>query len=495
MNAQPALIVLNASADYCTEALLRASHEVIKSLSPRSRLILIPREDQLQTIPGVPLFPRNYWELPGSIHNLRKGGWPVSGGEQRIWRWYLAAQAARVDPGLDLLVADAGYPQVLAAMLKSNLATSSVSDFSAGRVVYFEQRQLVEIFCTYLEILLSTEALSKIAEDLALPEAEAYRLRELVLPFHDMHLLNGFFQGRWYPLVNLACPEEESCSPRRSVKTSDHPIVLVQRGECEYLQTLLAVARRWNPETEIMVISDVDYSGAAARVRHIPISEYSKAEEALNSCYQHFSYYDFEFERFCMARWFILRDFMQREGLQICFHADSDLAIVCELRDVAPRFTQFDLTLAGTHCGHSSFINSREALAAFCDLVSNSFRSEKQNYLSRQRANHLEKNLGWRPTVEPVNDMFFWEQLRASDRVSIGEMCVIENNSSFDYALGSRELGYQMSGEFKAIHWREDIPYCLHEPSGLDIRLNTLHFRGSAKSQISPYFRSDSKTL
>jgi hypothetical protein len=268
-------------------------------------------------------------------------------------------------------------------------------------------------------------------------------------------------------------------------------IVFIHQGNDDYLSVALCCARRSNPEADIFLLGD-ESNNVFDFVRHYDIKDYSDGANQLAKVYKHFSSNSYQFELFCIQRWFVLRDFMHRQDLPDCFYADSDVLIFADLKAERQKFSQFDFTLTEQMSGHSSFWNSREALDSFCSFV--------ENIYSRKDQLHYDKMLAiWEDIRRGGNsggicDMTFLDFYRAAHPEKVGNTAAIIDGSTYDTNISlshNGDVAFVMQGGVKKIFWKEgsDKPWGLLQGSKNQfVAFNTLHFQGRAKLHMERVF-------
>jgi hypothetical protein len=268
-------------------------------------------------------------------------------------------------------------------------------------------------------------------------------------------------------------------------------IVFIHQGNEDYLSVALQCARRSNPEADIFLIGD-ESNDVFDFVRHFNIKDYFDGANQLAKVYKHFSSNSYQFELFCIQRWFILRDFMHRQNLSDCFYADSDVLIFADLKVEWQKFSRFDFTLSEGMCGHNSFWNSREALDNFCSFV--------ENIYSRKDQLHYDKMINiWEEIRRGGNaggicDMTFLGFYRLAHPEKVGEMTAIIDGSTYDHSISSDRNGdvtFVMQGGVKKIFWKDGDgrPWGLLQGSKDQfVAFNTLHFQGRAKLRMERVF-------
>ena len=93
------------------------------------------------------------------------------------------------------------------------------------------------------------------------------------------------------------------------------PIVLVHMGDSFYLKYTIENIKRFNPLAKAYLVCEglsTEYDG----ITKFFISDYSKYARRLEKIYVHKNTSNPEVELFCLRRWLILKDFMEKKSSQ-----------------------------------------------------------------------------------------------------------------------------------------------------------------------------------
>jgi len=261
-------------------------------------------------------------------------------------------------------------------------------------------------------------------------------------------------------------------------------IIFIHRGKCNYLRSSLACARRSNPEANIFLIDD-NGNCPFDSIKHYNINDYSDSAKEFAKKYQHFSSNPFDFELFCIQRWFILLDFVKINGLENFFYADSDVLIFSNLTSEWPKFSNFSFTLSEGSSGHNSFWNSPKILDDFCNFVMNIY--SQKDKIGYKNIVDFWKNYQLSNKAGGVCDMTLFRFYKERCPGIVGETAIIINDSTYDDNFSSgiqNGVRYKMSiFGTKKIYWKSDEPYG-KDNFGKLIKFNTLHFQGDKKRYI-----------
>lgn len=254
------------------------------------------------------------------------------------------------------------------------------------------------------------------------------------------------------------------------------PIIFIHRGYSWYLPISFSNAKK-TYGGNLYFIGD-SFACMIARffgIKSFPIHEYSNDSESFAKIYIHYSSLGEDFELFCIQRWFILSEFLNKQKLNSCLYTDTDVLIIRHLDKEQKACLAHELTYTGTSA-HVCFINRREALTRFCQFVTDTYIDPKSVFKMNQYfLKKMEDHGGG-----GVSDMtlFQWYQKEHPDR--LGSYLEIFEDSPFDETLDECEGFKRDKDGFKLLEWKNNQPnaYLLN---GRKISLATLHHQGRAK--------------
>jgi len=267
------------------------------------------------------------------------------------------------------------------------------------------------------------------------------------------------------------------------------PVFFFHMGNPSYLEKIIAQAK----ETNERVILLGDALNKSLDVEHHNVEEYLYDFETFNQAYQHMSTNPAQFEVVCFIRWFVLRNFMIKNDIDVCFYADSDIMIYGDLAEEWKKFKEFTCAFmmpdeqneyAWSASGHNSYW-TRAALIEFCDFLSATYSSEEGlNTLKDKWHFHIENS-----KPGGICDMtLFWLYHRLKEGKGIGILSSVHEDSTFDDNIASSENRYKdeyrMKSGVKDIEFRDGIPHCFNLREEKWVRFNTLHFSGAGTKHL-----------
>ena len=279
-------------------------------------------------------------------------------------------------------------------------------------------------------------------------------------------------------------PKEISAKGDKVV--SKLPIVFIHFSNSDYLQYSLNQAKESNPDSTIYLLGD--YSNDCYDVvEHHLFSDYYQGANEFSKIYRHFSTLSRRFECFCFQRWFILRDFLVANKLDKCLYLDSDTLLYADVTLEQKKFEEFDFTLSQMTSGCTFFLNSVEALDAFCDFVINIYTKKDRYHYDKMVSHFAVRKKNNLPGG--VCDMTAFGLYREGHFGEIGEVAQIIDGSVYDPAISIPTPGFEMINGIKKITWKNGKPYGKHLKTKKEIRFNSLQFHGGTTSLMGQYYK------
>ena len=152
-------------------------------------------------------------------------------------------------------------------------------------------------------------------------------------------------------------------------------IILIHRGNADYLHYTLNQAHKSNPNGIIDLIGD-EHNNKYNFINHFSINDFFNDAADFAKHYVHLSTNKKEFELFCFQRWFILKEFVQKNNISQYIYLDSDVMVFVDLLEELAKFNNFKFTLSGGQFPGISFWNSQEAIINFCCNITNIYSKQ-----------------------------------------------------------------------------------------------------------------------
>ncbi|MGF1522775.1 MAG: hypothetical protein ACFBSF_10725 [Leptolyngbyaceae cyanobacterium] len=280
-------------------------------------------------------------------------------------------------------------------------------------------------------------------------------------------------------------------------------IVLIHKGNQNYLRYNLHLLSRLSPQCDIILAGDESnrqFAGQVERCKWISIEDLASEDLAYQSfvqSYQHFSVNPFGYERFCFERWFLLSNLAKANRLDNFVYLDTDNILLTSPGDFLKNYTNFDYgQTIKPSAPEFIFFQDIKVINAFCnyllDLYSNSYEILKE--VSLQNTHKIWN--GTHPSGAHIHfsDMWamldFWENTQGSnaeihkfETCRFRHVCIpefMENNSINMHGFRRYKSNlYRFDGQDRSLS-------TLHE--GQWLRINMMHFQGGAKEYIKDFY-------
>ena len=251
------------------------------------------------------------------------------------------------------------------------------------------------------------------------------------------------------------------------------PAVFIHYGDSGYFHTVVKQAER-HAEVSVLgnnplcTFNDPCIMGGVDRLRN---------------AYEHLSTNGYEVEFYCMARWLMLRNWMQFTDTPVCLHLDSDVMLYANPDEAWPRYDQFSHTLIHGCSGSSSFWTI-EGLSNFCSFMTDLYEDKKSYDYNKVASHYQVRQRHGLPGG--VCDMTLLQHHAYKNFGQVGEMMHVLDGATWDHNINEADQGYDMQGGHKKFEFKNGHPYVRLKNWVSDriVRFECLHFQGPAKSLI-----------
>ncbi|MEI6537327.1 MAG: hypothetical protein WCN98_18435 [Verrucomicrobiaceae bacterium] len=269
------------------------------------------------------------------------------------------------------------------------------------------------------------------------------------------------------------------------------PIVFIHKGggvvfndaPFNYLNFATLQARLFNPDADIWVIGDSPCLDSLLpfHSHSVDLTLFQDSITEVAGIYKHLSPNNPDIEMFCIARWFVLREWMRQNKIDRCLHLDSDVLLYENAQTLNRTFADCDITLSGGSSPAGSII-SLAALDAFCHLVVQSYTTPDKMYELEQ----IREELISSGQTHGISDMHFMGLLVERDPVRNRPVHAHNSSPSIDTSINSPEE-FQMRDDIKRIEFINGLPHAFRTDSAAAHRFALLHFQGNSKGLMQNY--------
>lgn len=261
------------------------------------------------------------------------------------------------------------------------------------------------------------------------------------------------------------------------------PVVFIHKGYQDYLGCTL---RQANKNNSIIFIGDTNLPFTSPTLTNIQISDNFQGCDEFKSHYQHLNTTPIDYEIFCYQRWFILKNVMEKNNLEVVFYVDSDVMLFTDITKEWDKFNQYDMTLLHRTAAISSYITLK-GITHLCNLIMDTYKNKgSYNYKKIASHYHVRRECGLPGGVCDMTllEFFHYSSEYGGGPGMVGEMMQIINNSTYDHNINVTDQGFTMSRGHKDYKIRDGIPYVFNHRLNKEIKFNSLHFQGGAKELI-----------
>lgn len=283
---------------------------------------------------------------------------------------------------------------------------------------------------------------------------------------------------------------------------SAYPIIILHKGNHDYLKICIKQAKYSNPDSRIILIGDNSNKKLAfdAGIEHYLIGNYFKSAFEFAKIYSHHSTNDYNYELFCFQRWFIILDFINSQGIDKFIHIDSDVLLFKNFYSDANylcAIKKYDFL----HCGysaHTSVFNSKDVLLHFCDFINNMFldKSFMSQFLTKKNSDKI---------IYKVNNAIYYANPPLSDMCAVKFFALCDDVKSLDLSSVILDDGimcnnFDVNADFApfgrvccVIYDKNNQPFFVSNNTSplAFIKAHSLHFQDQKKRLISLYSTYD----
>lgn len=264
---------------------------------------------------------------------------------------------------------------------------------------------------------------------------------------------------------------------KKSTSNNALPIIFIHLGNSYYLKYALECAKRYNPDSRIILLGKnvTDYP---AFVEKYNINSFNSFAKRFIQKYKHMSINKPKIERFCFERWFYLTEFLEKQKIEKCLTLDSDVLLYKNVTKDQLHFKEYDFTLANKVSGGFMFINNIDKIKDFCNFTYKLYNNKKtlkkmKEFFDKTKNKKIRGMRG-------INDMYALNLYYKNNNAKIGDISKVINDTTYDIGIHVSQ-GMEMKGGIKKIIFKQGIPYCIRKKDNKLIRMKSLHMSGPNK--------------
>lgn len=261
------------------------------------------------------------------------------------------------------------------------------------------------------------------------------------------------------------------------------PVIFIHQGYQSYLNYTTKQAVKNN------FVHFIGDQNPGEHVSFFQIQNYVKYTNRFEQIFENLSTNNYNYELFCFLRWFILKEHMEINNLDVVFYVDSDVMLYCDVNEEYEKFSQYDLTLLHRTAAISSYF-TKTGLDNFCKFLIETFENKTSyNYKKISSHYYIRKEFGLPGGVCDMTyfDFFHYMDDGGGGPGKVGEMMNIINDSTYDHNINVEDQYFDWSG-MKNVKIIDGFPYVYNHKLKKDIKFNSLHFQGGAKFSIPKFY-------
>jgi hypothetical protein len=259
------------------------------------------------------------------------------------------------------------------------------------------------------------------------------------------------------------------------------PVVLIHKGYQDYLGYSILQACQKN---DVFLLGDTNPNITHHNFNLVDLQELVSNLDDFSQHYTHLNTTPYEYELFCYQRWFILKNFMEANNLDIIFYIDSDVLLWPDVTQEWQKFNQYDMTLLHRSAATSSFVTYR-GLTNFCNMLIDIY-SKKEEYHFNKIASHfgVRQRFGLPGGVCDMTllEHFHYHAEFGGGPGRVGEMMTIINDTTYDHNINAQDQGFEFENGMKKLKLISGEAFVYNETLNKDIKFNSVHFQGGAKN-------------
>jgi hypothetical protein len=262
------------------------------------------------------------------------------------------------------------------------------------------------------------------------------------------------------------------------------PIIFCHYGNSKYLPYIFKCAKISNPNTDVILLGDPSNQKVArdCGLIHFSLKDFDFGEDlkVFDEVYElittpHFDAYKHgdDWNKFVFRKWFILHNFLAKQGIERFWHFDSDNPILTDLSTLEHKFSHLDCTVQCHGQCFKGFFTNYKIIEKYVKKINEAFL--RRDDIEKFKASILTHSGPASFNEMTVYDIFNREEKFASERLD-----KIIDDSSFGEVI-SRSNGMKMEklplGEDVQITFMNPDGrfFCIEESSNKPIEMHVLN--------------------
>lgn len=246
----------------------------------------------------------------------------------------------------------------------------------------------------------------------------------------------------------------------------------VHKGKQDYLLASINHLKKRVKDANIVLLGDESNSEIPGTTGIIINDNYDKYAQEFSKIYKHLSPNNFDYELFCILRWFYIYEYMKRNGINQAIYIDSDVLfnnVVDEMNIPKKNFYYC------FNSGHTSAF-SISTIESLCNYIMANYQNdEKIQWLQSIYERRVKQGL-----PGGVSDMTLILSYAYLNSATSYDLSTVRNCTVFDHNVQESD-GFELYKGNKAIYYQNGNYYFRDNLTGMLIKAASIHFQGDAK--------------
>lgn len=270
-------------------------------------------------------------------------------------------------------------------------------------------------------------------------------------------------------------------------------IFIIHKWRHFYVKYVLKELLKKNKAQDIILLTDDKRQSKEyfwSDIVYENVEDFMVSSNKFKDIYIHKSTNPFNYELFCLQRWLIILEYMEKHGIDDCRHIDSDVLVFCNLEEYAKKYLKNNDFCYVWSCWHT-FYWSKKWLNEFKRFMFDTYKNRVnliESYQKKEWACTYDRNNGCKEKEQSwcFSDMtliylFIKEQI---EWIKYKDIWIINDWSVFDNNISFWEW-FTFWRYFKKLKlWKDKNFYWTLSGKKEKIRFNCLHFQWDAKNLI-----------
>jgi hypothetical protein len=262
----------------------------------------------------------------------------------------------------------------------------------------------------------------------------------------------------------------------------------VHKGSSDYLETTIKHAKMKNPNVNIILLGEDIDDEITSEIKYEKISSYNNYSIEFEKHYLHLSDKEYDYELFCIQRWFIILEYMEKNDIKTGFYQDSDVVLDFNVNELKYDNKFWYCDFSGHTCAFT--IDNLKKICRF--ILSQYTEKEKLTELVEIRSHmkHIDELEKW----TNVTDMELLSLFIYSNREEVYNLGDTNINGIFGFNINAQDhtnqfhmKKYDFIGDKTKIYLFDNKLYVKNSVINKFERISSIHFHSNTKHYIESF--------